>query len=157
MPACSPVPACWEHWEALDGPLGLLCTTPAWETTPLVRGDVCGVHHGDKKSLKVIAAAVLKKKGRKSQKAPTETGAQTYLTLEEMRVKEGGTWGGKPCPNDRHSPEVLCQHTVSVVSLKPVPECQADSESLEYSMNKYLQYLLTTGSSGNSLKFLSAK
>lgn len=98
-----------------------------------------------------------KKKGRKSQKAPTETGAQTYLTLEEMRVKEGGTWGGKPCPNDRHSPEVLCQHTVSVVSPKPVPECQADSESLEYSMNKYLQYLLTTGSSGNSLKFLSAK
>lgn len=46
---------------------------------------------------------------------------------------------------------------VSVVSPKPVPECQADSESLEYSMNKYLQYLLTTGSSGNSLKFLSAK
>lgn len=52
--------------------------------------------------------------------------------------------------------KVLCQHMVSVVCHKPVPEpqlCQADIQSLEYSMNKYLQYLLTAGSSGNSLKF----
>lgn len=70
MPACSPVPACWEHWEALGDPLRLLCTTPAWETTPLVRGDVCGVHHGDKKSLKVIAAAVLKKREERVRKPP---------------------------------------------------------------------------------------
>lgn len=157
MPAPCPAALCpaagsaGRRWVALWD-----CCTTSLGNHPAHKGDVCDVHHGDKKSPKVIAAAVLKK-GRKSPKVPVEAGAQTNLTLEEMRVKEGGTWGGKSCPNDRRSPEVLCQHTVSVVSPEPVPECQADSESLEYSMNKYLQYLLTTGSSGNSLKFLNVK
>lgn len=39
---------------------------PAWETTLLIRGDMCNVHRGDKKSPRVIAA----KKGKKESESP---------------------------------------------------------------------------------------
>lgn len=72
---------------------------------------------------------------------------------------KAGLWVGKSCPNYLCSPEsAVSAHGQwwRAISFAGVSwQYQADIKSLKYSMNKYLQYLLTAGSSGNSLKFLT--